>query len=203
MQQLCNGIAACNPGRREQHCHWQEWGEKAIAYTAPPWIWPFGSESIAEGSTDAAVWRKFSSWCSSAWVSFPFWFSISTSSSHPWTHQSFCRCIGFPNHHCDIYRGSSHSSPFISLFVFSDLFPVHLLELLFLLLCSYFSLQMTLVISLCLIMLKPQPLRKLFPLVSPTIWNSLFFLLFLSASTLLHLFSNLVWKHLCSHDCAS
>lgn len=68
---------------------------------------------------------------------------------------------------------------------------------------SCFSLQMTPVISLCLIMLKLQLLQKLFPLVSPTIWNSPFFLLFLSASLLLHLFSNLIWKHLCSHAYAS
>lgn len=84
----------------------------------------------------------------------------------------------FPNPHHDIYRGSSHSSPFIPLFTFSDLFPVHLLEPLFLLLFSYFSLQMALVISLCLIMLKPRLLQKLFPPVSPTIWNSLFFCCF-------------------------
>lgn len=75
--------------------------------------------------------------------------------------------------------------------------PVRLLDLLFLLLWSCFSLQMALVISLCLIMLKPRLLRKLFSLISPTIWNSLFFPpLFLSASLLLHLLSNLIWKHL-------
>lgn len=44
---------------------------------------------------------------------------------------------------------------------------------------------------------------KAFSLVSPTIWNSPFFLFFLSASLLLHLFSNLIWKHLCSHAYAS
>lgn len=94
------------------------------------------------------------------------------------THQSFCRCIDFPKHHCDIYRESSHSSPIISLLAFCDLFPLHLLALLFLLLRSCFSLQMALVISPCLIIPKPRLFQKLFALVSLTIWNSLFFCCF-------------------------
>lgn len=78
-------------------------------------------------------------------------------------HLSFCEFIGFPNHHHHgIYRGSSHSSPFTSLCAFCDLFPLYLLELLFLFLSSYFSLQMALVIFLCLIMFKPWLLQKLF-----------------------------------------
>lgn len=64
------------------------------------------------------------------------------------------------------------SFPFIALYAFCDLFPVHLLEVL---LCSYFPLQTALVISLWLIMLKPWLLQKLFPLVSLTVWSSLFF----------------------------
>lgn len=47
MQQLCNGIAVCNPGRGKQHSLWQEGVRKVIDYIAPPWILPFGSETVA------------------------------------------------------------------------------------------------------------------------------------------------------------
>ena len=90
----------------------------------------------------------------------------------------------------------------LDLFAFCDFSPACFLELLFLLLGSYFPLQTALVISLPNYAQTTAVAEAFSPSASHHLEQS-FSLLFLSASPILHLLSNLIWKRLCSHACAS
>lgn len=199
MQQLCNGTVVCNPGRRKQHSLQQEGAGKATDCREPPWIWPSGSETIAkvgqidlsEGNSPLDMVMPDSPFCSNspcqhppAILNTPVFLQVY------WLSQS-------PLWHLQRKLSASHSLLSMPFATFSQSISWKSSSVPIFHSKQHWS-------SPCGWLCSNHGCCKSFsPLYLSPSGAVFFFLLFLSASLLLHLFSNLIWKHLCSHARAS